>query len=349
MKAIVYKGNRHIVVEDLKRPEIKSGEALLKVKAAAICGTDIRIIHHGHHLIPEGTSRILGHEVSGVIEEVASNGSDLRPGMSVAVAPNIHCGICSHCIRGYTHLCENYIAFGIGIDGGFAEYMVLPEKSILQGNIVPVKAGTDFAQLALNEPLSCCYNSLMYTEFSLGESILIIGAGPIGIMHTLLSNSMGASKVIVSEISRDRREEIKSFGADITVDPSKQDLKEVVLDATRGRGVDVAIVACPVAEVHNMALECLAPLGRLNFFGGLPKDRPMTTINANTIHYKHLKVLGTTRQSLDQYMKTLSLIEEKKIDLSPLITGRFGLDEANWVFQRSQETDGLKNLFQFSD
>ena len=98
-----------------------------------------------------------------------------------------------------------------------------------------------------------------------------------------------------------------------------------------------------------MALECLAPLGRLNFFGGLPKDRPMTTINANTIHYKHLKVLGTTRQSLDQYMKTINLIEEKKIDLSPLITGRFGFEKANRALQRSQETDGCKNIFQLSD
>ena len=168
MKAIVYEGKGQIVVKDLKRPEIKSGEALLKVKAAAICGTDIRIIHHGHHLIPEGTSRVLGHEVSGVIEQVASKGPHLIPGMSVAVAPNIHCGTCSHCVGGYTYLCENYIAFGIGIDGGFAEYMVLPEKSIthrytrlerllvvggnLQGKYRPFSRRTSRQQITSQQP-----------------------------------------------------------------------------------------------------------------------------------------------------------------------------------------------------
>jgi L-iditol 2-dehydrogenase len=226
MKAIVYRGNENISAETVRDPEIKSGEALLRVKAAAICGTDLRIIHHGHHRIPDGTRRILGHEIAGIIEAVSSNVSGLQTGMPVAIAPNVHCGNCMHCIHGHTHLCENYTAFGIGIDGGFAEYMVLPSKAIKQGNIIPMKAGTDYAQAALIEPLSCCLNSLEYTEFSLGETLLIIGAGPIGIMHTLLANCMGAAKVIVSEISDDRLIDVKKFGADVTVNPTKQELKD---------------------------------------------------------------------------------------------------------------------------
>ncbi|UCE56569.1 MAG: alcohol dehydrogenase catalytic domain-containing protein [Desulfobacterales bacterium] len=345
MKAIVYKGNKTIEVEELKRPEIKNGQALLKVKAAAICGTDLRIVDHGHHLIPEGTSRILGHEIAGIIEAVAPDVKTLKPGMSVAVAPNIHCGSCYQCMRGNSHLCDNHVAFGIGIDGGFAEYMVVPSKAIMQGNIIPMRDGTDFAQAALNEPLSCCYNGLGYTEFSFGETILIIGGGPIGIMHTLLANVMGASKIFVSEISDDRLGEVGKFGADIIVNPNKQNLKEVVLEETNGQGVDVAIVACPVASAHNQALECMAPLGRMNFFGGLPKDRPMSTINANLVHYNYLKIVGTSRQSIHQYVKTLRMIEAKKIDLRALITGRFKLDEANTAFKTSQIGEGLKNIF----
>jgi threonine dehydrogenase-like Zn-dependent dehydrogenase len=345
MKAIVYKGIENIGTETVRNPEINSGDALLRVKSAAICGTDLRIIHHGHHLIPDGANRILGHEIAGVVEAVSSNVSGLQTGMPVAIAPNIHCGTCRHCTQGLTHLCENYLAFGIGIDGGFAEYMVLPAKAIQQGNIVPMKAGTDYAQAALTEPLSCCLNSLEYTEFSLGETLLIIGAGPIGIMHTLLANCMGAAKVIVSEISDDRLMEVKKFGADVTVNPAKQDLKEAVLAETDGRGADVAIVACPVASAHNQALECLAPLGRLNFFGGLPKDNPMTTIDANLVHYNYLKIVGTSRQSIRQYIKTLHLIEKQKIDLKPLITETFALDEADSAFQKSGSGDGLKNLF----
>lgn len=239
------------------------------------------------------------------------------------------------------------MAFGIGIDGGFAEYMLLPAKAIAHGNIIPVKDGTDFDQFALNEPLSCCYNGLEYAEFSAGDTLLIIGAGPIGIMHTLLANLMGASKVIVSEMSDERLEQVKQFGADVAVNPTRQNLKKIIMGETDGRGVDVAITACPVSQAHNQALECLAPLGRINFFGGLPKDRPMTTINANLLHYNYLKIVGTSRQSIKQYMTTLRLIEKKKIDLSPLISGRFTLNDADGAFQVSQNKTGLKQLFVF--
>ena len=344
MKAIVYRGNE-IAVKDIKRPRISSGEALLKVKAAAICGTDIRIISHGHPLIPEGTARILGHEISGVIEEVTADVKNLKPGMSVAVAPNIHCGNCAQCIKGNTHMCENYVAFGIGIDGGFAEYMRLPTNAIKQGNIIPIKEGTAYEQVALNEPLSCCYNSLTYTGFSLGETILIVGAGPIGIMHTILANKMGASKVIVSEISDGRRQEIATFGADVVIDPASQELREVVMEKTDGRGADVAVIACPITSVHNEVLECLAPGGRMNIFGGLPKDDAMTTMSANLIHYNNLKVVGTTRQSISQYVRTLRLIEGRKIDIAGLITGCFDLDEAEPAFRISRDGEGLKNVF----
>ncbi|HEA67682.1 MAG TPA: Zn-dependent alcohol dehydrogenase [Desulfobacterales bacterium] len=315
------------------------------MKAAAICGTDLRIIEHGHQLIPGGTNRILGHEMAGVIEAVSSGVSGLKPGMPVAVAPNIHCGTCFQCTRGNFHLCHNYVAFGIGIDGGFAEYVVLPEKAILQGNIIPLKGAIDYEQVALNEPLSCCFNSLEYTNFSFGETILIVGAGPIGIMHSLLANKMGAAKVIVSEISEQRLEDVKSFGVDITVNSAKETLKEIVLDETDGKGVDVAVIACPVPSAHNQALECLAPLGRMNFFGGLPQKSSMTTIDANLIHYNYLRIVGTSRQSIEQYTKTLRLIEAKKIDLSGLITGRFKLEQWNRAFQTSQTCDGLKNIF----
>jgi len=345
MKAIVYKGNKQIELTDIKRPEIKDGEALLRVKAASICGTDMRIIQHGHHHIPDGSIRILGHEIAGVLEEVSPTVGHLTPGMKVAVAPNIHCGACVHCNSGETGLCENTTPFGITHDGGFAEYMRIPAKAILQGNIVPVKADADLVQAALNEPLSCCYNSLEYTGFSLGKTILIIGAGPIGILHTLLANRMGAVKVIVSEVSDERLAEIKKFGADIVVNPTRKNLKEVVSDATNGKGVDVAIVACGVPAAHSDAIDCLGHRGCMNIFGGLPKDSPLTTINANAIHYKHLKIVGTTRQSIAQYTKTLRLIEGKKIDLRGLITGRFSMDEFATAFQSARDGVGLKNVF----
>lgn len=117
------------------------------------------------------------------------------------------------------------------------------------------------------------------------------------------------------------------------------------MEETDGRGADIAVIACPVASVHNEAQECLAPGGRMNILGGLPKDNCMTTISANLIHYNQLRVVGTTRQSISQYVSTLRLIEGRKIDVAGLITGCFGLDEADRAFRISQEGKGLKNVF----
>jgi L-iditol 2-dehydrogenase len=345
MKAILYKGIKQVVLEDVPMPKPKEGEALLRVKAATICGTDMRIINHGHHTIKEADTRILGHEIAGVIEEVTPSAAGLKVGEKVAVAPNVHCGSCFWCASDETGLCENISPLGITYDGGFAEFMVIPQKAISQGNIIPVADDTDLVQAALNEPLSCCFNSLECTEMSFGKNILIIGAGPIGIMHAILANRMGAAKVIVSEVSDERLAEIRKFGADVTINPAKEDLKKRVMDETKGRGVEVAIVACPVAAVHNDAIECLAQRGQMNLFGGLPKDRPMTSVNANAIHYRHLKMVGTSRQSILQYQKTLSLIELKKIDLGGLISGRFSLDEHEKAFDLAQRGVGLKNVF----
>jgi len=345
MKALVYRDGQ-IRLEEASRPVLREGEALLRVKAAAICGTDLRIISHGHHLIPPGQPRILGHEVAGVIEESTPEAAHLAPGTPVAVAPNIHCGRCAQCLDGQTLLCLDYQALGIGLDGGFAELMRLPAQAVRQGNVIPLKTGADLGQAALNEPLSCCFNSLQYTELSLGESILIVGAGPIGVMHLLLAQKMGAALTMVSEISDRRLAEVERFGPDLTINPARENLKRKVLEATGGRGTDVAIVACPVAEAHNQALECLAPRGRLNFFGGLPQDRPLTTIDANRVHYNHLKIVGTTRQSLTQYRKTLKLVASGKLDLSGLITGRFSLEEAQEAFETARSGRGLKNIFE---
>jgi L-iditol 2-dehydrogenase len=345
MKALIYKGCETVVLEEIEKPRIRKGEALLRVTAASVSGTDMRIIRHGHHHIPQGYNRILGHEIAGIIEAVSPDVTTLSPGMAVAVAPNIHCGTCSPCRTDHTGLCENISPLGICHDGGFAEYMRIPAKAISQGNIIPVKQETDLAQAALNEPLSCCFNSLEYSGLSLGKTILIIGAGPIGIMHTLLANRMGAARIIVSEVSEARLTEIKRFGADLGINPLTQDLQQAVMDATGGRGVDVAIVACGVPSAHDDAIACLAARGCMNLFGGLPKDTPMTAINANTIHYNHLRVVGTTRQSINQYRKTLGLIESGKIDLSGLITGRFSLAEHARAFDAAQKGTGLKNVF----
>ena len=160
MLAGVYTGKKKIELREVKIPEIKNNEILLKVKSAAICGTDLRILRSGHFKIKEGENRILGHEFAGVIEKVGSDVKGYKEGMSVGIAPNMGCGKCRYCRMGMTHLCPGYEAFGISINGAFSEYVRIPETAIRQGNLVPFDSkSTGYDEVALAEPLSCCYNA----------------------------------------------------------------------------------------------------------------------------------------------------------------------------------------------
>lgn len=336
MKAAVFYGVGDIRIEEVPEPSLGPGEALLKVGAAGICGTDIRIFTTGHHRIPQGTRRILGHEFAGEIVAVGEGVSGLSPGMRVAVAPNIGCGVCPECIAGWTNLCEDYRAFGISLDGAFAEYLRIPTDAIRQGNVVPLPSSVPFDVAALAEPLSCCLNGQEAVRVGPGDGVLIIGAGPIGIMHLLLARLAGARYVVMSEVHPLRLEQARAHGADLVVNPQEQDLRMAVMEISDGRGADVVIVAAPIAEGQQQALELAARRGRINFFGGLPKDQPYATLNTNLIHYRQLVVTGTTGSNVRQFRVTVDLLAAKRIRLDSLITTRLGLDQIAEGFSLSR-------------
>lgn len=342
MKAAVFYSIGDIRVEEVPEPSLGPGEALLKVGAAGICGTDIRIFTTGHHRIPAGTRRILGHEFAGEIVAVGEGVSGLSPGMRVAVAPNIGCGVCPECVAGWTNLCEDYRAFGISLDGAFAEYLRIPADAIRQGNVVPLPPSVPFDVAALAEPLSCCLNGQEAVRVGPGDGVLIIGAGPIGIMHLLLARLAGARYVVVSEVHPLRLEQARAHGADIAVNPREQDLRAVVMEISEGRGADVVIVAAPIAEGQQQALELAARRGRINFFGGLPKDQPYATLNTNLIHYRQLVVTGTTGSNVRQFQVTVSLLAAERIRLDSLITTRLGLDQIAEGFSLSRSAQEMR-------
>ncbi len=344
MLAAVYHDVGDMRVEEVPLPTISDEEALLRVKAASICGTDLRIYSSGHFKIPAGTSRILGHEFAGEVAEVGSMVESLTPGMRIAIAPNIGCGVCAQCIRGRSHLCPTYDAFGITIDGAFSEYMRIPKEAIQQGNIVPLPDGVSFEEAALNEPFSCCYNGSRACRIEPGDSVLIVGAGPIGIMHLLLARLSGASKVIVSEIIEERVARALEFGADLALSPASEDLSAAVEQATAGQGVDAIIVAAPSPAAQEQALDLAAPQGRINFFGGLPQGRELIKFNSNRVHYKQLLVTGTTGSSNYQYRKSMEIIASGRVDLSPLIGARFPLSEIEKAFALATSKKAMKVL-----
>ncbi len=343
MLAAVYSGKPEIELIELGIPEIKPDEVLLKVKAAGICGTDQRILKSGHRRIPEGSKRVLGHELSGEIVEVGNQVAWPTVGMRISVAPNMGCGHCDMCVQGFTQLCSNYVSFGVVIDGGFAQYMRIPAATIEQGNIVELSEKLSYEGAAMVEPFACVYRGLMACRPQLSETVLVIGVGAIGLMFVQLANLIGA-KVIVSSRNDERSKMALDFGANYTFNPNLTSFHEAVLDATEGNGADVAIVAAPSSEAQTNAIEVLANHGRINFFGGLPKTDEITPVNANLVHYKELMITGTTGSTIAEYRTAHSLIESGKIEVEKLITHRFPLEKINEAFQSVGQKKGLKTL-----
>lgn len=346
MKAIVYHGIGDVRLDDIDIPNINENEALLKVKSAALCQTDIRVQAYGHRSIPAGETRILGHEVSGIIEKTGSRVKGLYPGMKVSVAPVSGCGICRQCISGYETYCRDTLVLGLSINGGMSEYMIIPEPHIKGGNVfvLPEQIGFDVAAIA--EPLATTFTGLSACNVKPADVVLIIGAGPVGLMHMQMAKLFGASKVIVSEFIESRIELARKFGADCVINPKISDLKNEVLKNSYGRGADAVIIAAAAPEAQSQSIDLAATGATINFFGTLPKAKENVLINSNQVHYKNLKIVGTTGSTVINYCRTMELLISGKIELSKFISSRFKLEEYEEAFKMARSTDSLKIIFE---
>src|SRR5690606_33602112 len=322
MKAAFLYNKLDLRVRDVAVPAIGDSEILLKVRSASVCGTDVRMHTHGYRNVDEGNPLVLGHEVGGLIHAVGSQVADAyRAGMRVAVAPNMGCGHRDLCVSGNTHLCEDYRAFGINMPGAFAEFLVVPEAAIRQGNVVAIPDHLSFEEAALAEPLACIYNAFQRLAITLGDDVLVIGAGPIGLMHALMAQKAGAAKVIVSDLNAGRLAFVdENYEGFITVPLDKLD--ETVKRLTEGRGVDVCITANPSPKSQIKSLELTPVNGLINFFGGIPKDSDLAGFDTNLIHYRQLIVSGTTRQSVSQFRKVVKLMTDGVLPVAKLVTHR---------------------------
>jgi L-iditol 2-dehydrogenase len=346
MLAAVYHGPNDLRMEEVPVPGIREGEILVRVLCASICGTDLRIWHGNHRMYPPGTVRIPGHEVVGTIAELSSDVSDYSVGQRVFCAPNSGCGHCRQCITGNNNLCANYDAIGVTSDGGFAEFVRISARSVQQGNVIPVDESVDPAVAALLEPFACVLRGQNALGIKPGEAVLVMGAGPIGVMHAKLAKARGAGKVIVSEPIADRRAQVAKMGADRVVDPASEDLQTTVKAETGGRGADVIVVAAPAHAAQESAVQLAAIGARINFFGGLPKDRPSVTIDANLIHYKELRITGTTACSTADCWQAVDIVSSGLVDLTQLISQRFPLKEAEAAFAAAEDRRSLKVVLQ---
>lgn len=342
MLAAVYHGPNDLRVEEVPVPTIGPGELLIRTLTASICGTDLRIFHGGHRMFPDGTVRIPGHEVVGTIAEIGSGVDGYCVGQRVFVAPNMGCGHCRECVQGKNNLCANYDAIGVTIDGGFAEYLRVPANAVQQGNIIPISESVDPAVAALMEPFACVLRGQNALQIRPGEVVLVMGAGPIGVMHTKLARLRGAGRVIVSEPIPNRAEQARRMGAHRVVNPMAENLRLVLDEESGGRGADVIIVAAPVHAAQESAVDLAAIGGRINFFGGLPKDRPAVQLNTNQVHYKELVLTGTTACSTADCWQAAEIVNAGLIDLSDLVSRRFPLKDAVAAFGLAEDRESLK-------
>jgi L-iditol 2-dehydrogenase len=344
MKAAKLYGKNDLRVVDVPVPEIGDDEMLVRVRAATVCGTDLRMYANGAAGVDEEHPLTLCHEFAGTVEKFGRDVKGYEKGQRVSVAPNIGCGVCDACVSGNSHHCGTLRAFGVHIDGAFAEFVRIPADAIAHGNVTPLPDDVSFEAGAANEAFACVYNSFERYGVNPGDVVLVIGAGAIGMMHAKLALMAGASKVILNDLS-DERLEVCS-----TVDPRiitvTKDLKEAVDRETGGKGADVVITACSVPAVQEAAFDYAGLNGRVNFFGGLPAGKD-AKLDTNQIHYKQLMVSGTTRSSHDHYRKTLDFISKGIVDIDPLITGRHGIDDVQKAFDDAAAQKGLKQAVVF--
>lgn len=323
MIAATYTQDDAFRVEDVPIPEIAAGEMLVRVMASSICGTDVRIIRNGHRKLAPKQKLVLGHEFAGVVVKVGRQQTAFCEGQRVGVAPNIGCGQCDMCVRGLPNMCPDYTAFGITFDGAHAQYVRIPAAAIAQGSVHRLPDGFSFSKASLIEPLSCAVNGNRSVRIEMGDTVVIYGAGPIGLMHVMLARLSGAARVIVIDVQSHRLAKATELGATSTVNSAEEDVLNHILAETNGRGANAVITACSVPAVQEQSLGLLAPFGRVCFFGGLPKDGSLVRLDTNLVHYRQLQLTGVTGGSPRDFRVALDLIASGRIDIQEVVSHRF--------------------------
>ena len=331
-------------LRDIPNPNCPQDGVVLQVKACGVCGSDLRRWKEG----PGKEPIIPGHEIAGIVSEVGCIVSGYSVGDKLAIAPDVHCGTCHFCRNGQYNLCDNLHLIGItpGYPGGFSENIILTDEILTNGIVHRIPSGMSFAQAALAEPCSSVLAAHDKAGTDLEHTVLVMGGGPIGCLHIAVAQSRGA-RVILSEPSPVRRQIANGFDPSEIIDPSKEDLAARVSEITGGLGVDIVVCANPIAATQTQAVEVVRKGGRVILFGGLPKVTPLTSLDANRIHYGEITVVGSFSYHPTYHEMALSAISRGLIPDEKLITHKYGINEIDQAFQTASSGKALKVIIIF--
>jgi L-iditol 2-dehydrogenase len=307
MKAMLMKDIGVLEQEDVPTPDVEPGGLLVKIESCALCATDIKLLDYGHVAIQY--PHVLGHEIAGTVD-----------GKRVALAPTLSCQNCWLCDMGADTLCADKKTFGYHWWGGFAEYVAVPRRAVENDMVIPIPDGVGFDEAAVAEPLACAIHGQNEVKPQPGDTVVVIGLGPLGCMHIAVARERGATKIIAADISPSRLTLAERFNADVYVNSANEDPKEIVARETDGRGANVVIVATPAKPAISLGVEIIAPKGRISLFGGLPKTDPEICIDANIIHYKEASIHGSFSASPSDCRVAMELVGTGRIDASSFIT-----------------------------
>ncbi|MDF2614409.1 MAG: tdh [Clostridia bacterium] len=332
MKAAVLHAPGDLRIEDVKKPEIsKANEVLVSIKAAGICGSDLdRVLHTGTYKFPT----IPGHEFCGVIEAIGENVKNFKVGDRVVVAPMLPCMTCESCAGGNYGQCEDYDFIGSRRDGAFAEYVVAPEINVLK-----MPYGVSFEEGAVVEPAAVTLHGMRKVKVNPGETVVVLGCGPIGQIAVQFSKIMGATKVIAVDILDEKLEEVKKLGADITINSMKEDVVEAIKKATNGKGAEVTIETAGSNITQEQSLRVTKNLGRILLLGTAHKDVIFPPKSFERIVRGELELVGSWNSYSApfpgiEWKATMDFINTGQLKVKPLITHRFKLEEALNVFNQ---------------
>ncbi len=340
MRAAMFHGPKNVVLEEIPVPTISNDDILVQIKAATTCGTDRKLYLRTDKKYPAyfQPPSIFGHEVAGEIYQIGKNVKGYEIGQPVYVHDSAPCLKCFYCKIGRQSLCEN-ITWNWGT---WTEFLRVPKEIIQCGNMVPIPKTLSFAEAALTEPLSCVLMGVERSHIQLGDTVLINGAGPIGLFWTNLVRNKGA-KIIQIDIQNDRLELAKKLGANIVLNANEEtDIVKAVKDNTdEGRGADVAVEAIGYPETWEATIKMARKGGLVNLFGG-PPPASSITVNTALLHYNEVTLMGVFHTTPHYVQTSINLLANKKIDTDVFITETLKLDALDKILENLVAQKGVK-------